>query len=63
MSDPKNFFDKISDNVKDHVLSWTVTAASFLTIAQFVTPRIMDIVLDILTVVLVYYAVRLARRD
>lgn len=46
-----------------HVLAWTTTAASTLTLAQIVAPRFVDIVLDILVVVLVYIAAKLGQMN
>jgi len=44
-----------------HVLSWTVAAASTLTVAQFFTPNFMDFILDWLVVGLVFVAAKLAK--
>ena len=43
-----------------HVLAWTTAAATTLTVAQIFAPKFMDIILDIMVVVLVWVAAKLA---
>lgn len=50
------------DWLKRHVLAWTTSAAATLTAAQLVAPRFMDFILDVLVVLLVALAAKLAEQ-
>lgn len=47
--------------LRKHVLAWTTSAALTLAGLRFVTPAMVDILIDLLTVGLVYLAARLAK--
>ena len=49
------------DIIRRHVLAWTTSAALTLAAVRFVTPGFVDLIIDLLTVGLVYLAAKLAR--
>lgn len=49
------------DMARKHVLAWTTSAALTLAALRFVTPNFVDLIIDGLTVALVWIAARLAK--
>lgn len=49
------------DWLRAHVLAWTTSAALTLAAARFFTPSFMDMVIDLLTVGLVWVAAKMAK--
>ena len=46
---------------RKHVLAWTTSAALTLAAMRFITPGFVDLLIDALTVVLVWVAAKLAK--
>ena len=49
------------DWAKKHVLEWTTSAALTLALLRFVIPNFVDMIIDFLTVVLVWVAAKLSK--
>ncbi len=47
--------------LRRHVLAWTTSAALTLAALRIVTPSFVDVIIDLLTVGLVYLAAKLSR--
>ena len=52
----------MSEWLRAHVLAWTTSAAVTLAGMRFFTPSFMDMVIDLLTVALVWIAAKMAAR-
>lgn len=46
---------------RKHVLAWTTSAALTLAAMRFITPSFVDLLIDAMTVVLVWVAAKLAK--
>lgn len=48
--------------LRSHVLAWTTSAALTLAAFRLVTPNFLDLVIDLMTVALVWLAAKLAAK-